>query len=648
MIQRSHEAPQPYRHKSKGKTMISSNKAGKRRGVVLAVMSAVFSLVLGLFVAVPVSAAEQGEGVENDSSVEGGAVNAQGTLGSIWKVIKGAKSVYDFGALCAKNQDADRSCFTSDEANRFGELNIKLDLLIQRQAENQEKVMATLQEIYVQLKTDDLKREIDKIRIMVEVQISTAADKVSEYVCGQQYIDALSKGEGHDGCSVTDSAGNKDAEATAKYGRPMTVADLYADGGQSPRGNAQGGLVARLVAATVGKWTNSDDKNDQENALVAKGQDLMQAIAGGSQVFGPENGILNAFIASLSSELRAQQKAAIGQRPVFLTSDFLQAMNELSEYWVNQEALYFATTIAALQLRDQKSEGDPQPIAAVLGRMTELGVNSGSSGSQHPEWALDTQLSDYSFTETNPQDSWVIQKNGTINRLRLGTTVPTFKQVQAVKEAIEQSDIKMSQLQSLYPKLLPQGKNAAWTANLGTKRLKRFQIRTTVKRYEKNPWKNINYYVPDPEAANKTYFGEKYSVTTNNKCQVQVRMWDQKPSMKEVADSDMWYSNAKFDNSKDGKYKFPTIVRGNGSKYDKIKTNSREQFDAYVTNGAVPIYDYSDNYGFSNGKLKLFGVGTLFRCNGKFGPFSRAVDLQTVSIQDQPRDGLWKKLVSKP
>lgn len=609
-------------------------------------------VLIGLFILFPMGATAQQTEQKSPAATEAKAVGVQGTFGTVVKVINGAKKVYDFGKLCAENQDANRSCFSSTEANRFAELNAKLDSIIKQQAENQAQMMAALQEIYLHLETSELKSEIDKIRNLIGVEVTTAADKLSEYLCGQQYIDAYSKGESHDGCQITDSAGNLDPIATDKYGKPKSVADLYQDGGELPRGDVHGGMVARLVAATIGKWTNSDDYNEQENYLVGKGEELMQAIAGDNQAPGPKNGILNAFISNLSAELRVKQGAKLGQKPVFLNSDFLLAMNEITEYWVSQEALFFSTTIAALQLRDRKTAGDLQLTAEVLARMTEVGVNSSSSGSKHPEWALDMQLTNYSVSEVNPLDSWIILSNGKISRLSMGGNIPTFKQIKAVKDALEKADIKMSTLQKLYPDLLPKGENPAWKAKLGVKHYKRFQISTTTKWSQQEQHENINYYTPDPEAANKHYFGEKYAATYSGDCKTMVRMWDKKPSMKEVAEFDSnnrgGMSGSKFDDNKSGKYTVLVIKRGDGRSWkgDKIKVNSKEQYDDYVTNGAVPVYDLTDNYSFSNGKLKVFGVGTLFQCTGKSGPFSRTVEGKVVTIQEQEiGEDLWQKLV---
>jgi len=638
------------RKKTDLKASIIALKQG--RVTKLVSLGASVKLLICLFILLPEGARAQQTEQKNSAITEAKTVGVQGTFGTMVKIIKGSKKVYDFGKLCSENQDADRSCFSSTEKNRFEELSAKLDFIIAQQEENQVQVMAALQEIYLHLETIELKREIEKIRYLIEVEVPIASDKLQEYFCGQQHIDAYSKGEKHDGCQITDSAGNLDPSATEKYGKPKSVADLYRDDGELPRGNVQGGLVARLVAATVGKWTTSDNDNEQENYLVSKGEELMQVIAGGGQASGPKSGILNAFIANLSAELRAQQGASLGQSPVFLTSDFLLAMNEVTEYWVHQEALFFSTTIAALQLREKKTEDDPQLIAEVLARMAEKGVNTNSSGSKHPEWALDTQLTNYSVSEANPLDSWVIMKDGKIVRLRMGGSTPTFKEIKEVKDALEKADIKMSTLQKIYPDLLPKGENPAWKAKLGVKHYKRFQISALVwgnpsSKYDSS-YKNINYYTPDPEPAKTHYFGKKHAVTYSGDCKTMVRMWDKKPSMKEVAEFDLGYSKSKFDNNKSGKYTVQVIKRGDGRrrKGDKIKVNSKEQYDAYVTNGAVPVYDLTNNASFSNGKLKLFGVGTLFQCTGKSGEFSRTVEGKVVSIQEQEiGEELWQKLV---
>lgn len=638
------------RKKTDFKASVTALKQG--RVIKLVSLGVSVKLLICLFMLLPEGATAQQTEQKNSAATEAKAVEVQGAFGTIVKIVKGSKKVYDFGKLCAENQDADRSCFSSTEKNRFEELNAKLDAIIAQQEENQAQVIAALQKIYLQLETSELKREIDKIRSLVEVQIPTASDKLKEYLCGQQYIDAYSKGEKHDGCQITDSAGNFDLSATKKYGKPKSVAELYQDGGELPRGNVHGGLVARLVAATVGKWTSSDNENEQEISLVSKGNELMQAIAGGDQAAGPKNGILNAFIANLSAELRAQQGASFGQRPVFFTSEFLLAMNEVTEYWVYQEALFFSASIAALQLRDQKTEDNPQLTAEVLARMAEYGVNSNSSGAKHPEWALDNQLTNYSVSEANPLDSWVILTDGKINRLRIGGSIPAFEKIKAVKEALEKADIKMSKLQELYPDLLPKGENPAWQSKLGVKHYKRFQINATTKYYSDQPYENIDYYTPDPEPAEKHYFTDKYAVTKSGDCTTIVRMWDKKPGMKEVAefDSNNWggMSGSKFDDNKSGVYSVLVIKRGDGRRWkgDTIIINAKEQYDAYVTNGAVPVYDLTNSSSFSNGKLKVFGVGTLFQCTGKSGPFSKTVKGTVVTIQEQEiGEGLWKKLV---
>jgi hypothetical protein len=605
-------------------------------------------MLIGFLILLSAWAVAQETDEKRSAAIEASKAGEKGALGTTVKVIKGAKSVYDFGKLCGENQDANRSCFSSEEANRFAELDSKLDSILKQQNENQKQMMAALNEIYQHLGASELKREIDKIRL-VEVQVETAAEKLGEYLCGQQHIDAYSKGESHDGCQITDSAGNLDPVATKKYGKPKSVTELYRDGGELPRGDVHGGLVARLVAATLGTWTNSD--NYQERDLVAKGQKLMQDIAGDSQAPGPVNGILNAHISNLSAKLRAEQDAMLGDRPVFLTSEFLLAMNEITEYWVGQQTLYFSTSIAALQLRDRKTEGDPQLTADVLGRMTEFGVNSTGKGPHHPEWALDTQLKNYSVSKASPSDFWVILPDKKINRLRMGGLVPTFEQIRAVKGELEKTGIKISKLQRLYPSLLPQGENSAWVAKLGVKHYKRFQIATTPR---PEYYVNISYYSPDPEPAGKHYFGEKYADIYPGDCEIKVRMWDKKPSMKEVAEYDLvWsggYYGSKFDDNKSGTYEYLTIIKGDGRRWkgDRIKANSKEQYDAYVTNGAVPLYALTDNEKYSNGKLKVFGVGTLFQCNGNAeGPYTRTVKGEVVSIQEQEiGEDLWKKLVT--
>ncbi len=576
---------------------------------------------------------------------------AQGTFGTITKVIKGSKSIYDFSKLCAENQASNRSCFSSTEANRFSELDTKLDSILKLQTENQEQIMAAFTEIYKQLGANELKHEIEKVRSM-ETEVSTATEKLGEYLCGQQHIDAYSKGESHDGCQITNSAGNLDPDATEKHGKPTSVADLYKHGGTLPRGNPQGGLVARLVAATLGTWTKSDDSNLQELDLVKKGQELMQDIAGGSQAPGTTNGILNAYISHLSEKLRAEQGAMHGDRPVFLTSEFLLAMNEVAEYWVDQQTLYFSTSIAALQLRDRKTESVPQKTAGTLASMTEFGVNTTGIEPHHPEWALDTQLKNYSVSEVSPSDFWVILPAKKINRLRIGGSAPTFEQVKEVKDAIEKAGIKISNLQNLYPSLLPQGENPAWVAKLGVTQYKRFQIKTTT-HLGWDP-ENIDYYSPDPEPAGKHYFGEKYAHLYPFDCKIMVRMWDKKPSMKEVAVYDLllrgFVYGSEFVDNKNGTYTYLTIMRGDGrkSKANSIKVNSKEQYDAYVTNGAVPIYALTDSGKNNDNKLKYFGVGTLFQCNdNQAGPYSRSVKGEIVSIQEQEiGDELWKKLVT--
>lgn len=584
----------------------------------------------------------RGVGVAATVSVPDYSTDAQGTAGSWLSAISGAVKAFQFVDSCSKNMKQGRSCFDSGELARFNDLRQGLSNLAEQMETNQAATIAALSAIIVNQKDQDVRESFRAVQEEI-TNINIAMLKYREYNNCLAHISNSAIA-----CSLSDINGLPDKAPL--YENPTSVEDLYKDLDLEYRG----GPVARFLYATLKTFGRGSD--DLAGLLRQKGLMLQHGIAGPK--LRVENGLLHSSFELMNARLIAEQGGQPGSRPTFLSTAYLQQMNDYTAYFTDLQASYFASVIAALQLRRPAMPD----LAKALERQSLEGVY------QEPNIAIGQQVQAFTFPlEDTPsaKQSWFIPRDGNLYRLErrdvrttvadYGMAAPSFGSLTLLSSALLSNRVKMSTLQERYPQAVPSGDRAAWWAQFGGE-VKRFQTHTWIKLGVSGGYQNKNHYSASM-APDYGIWGDNVAVRYNNDCVIPVRMWDTKPSSDDVWKLDFvpdphgrynwrtWGWNDTF---------FDVVKRGDGSKFFRVQPGSQTTYDTVVRTAAVPAFDLTVGHQPQPGKRAFShsfrqGVGTLYRCGGiSDDQYTRPIDSEYMSISKAKAGGLFDRLVSPP
>lgn len=555
-----------------------------------------------------------------------------GRLGlGIMDFIKGGAAIYKFASNCSYNMGLNppQSCFTQRDKAQFNVITSQLADIQAQIAANQAEIMRALTVIYKDGKYQAERQNYKDVEDAL-TEVTIAGQKYNDYLGCQTYVDAQ-QGQNPPpaACTLTNRNGNTDAAATVTYGRPTSVADLYRDLDKG----ASGGVVARLVDATIGEWApGATDPNVIGTMLSKEARFLQQHIGGADD---PTSTLLFSMFDVLNADAADAQGGKIGDTPVFLPPDYLRTMNQRAQYYVNQQGTYFASVIAALELQSRGAG----PLAQLADDLQDLAENGPT---QNKAFALPAQSTTWSFPGVDSMqdtESRIIGPDANLYSLNRVTPTPTpnpdyssltpsFALVSRMSGALVTKGIKMSTLRGLYPKTLPAGDRAAWWAQMSDV-TRRFQLQVGVGSWRHLSIQNLDYWTYYPGGRTEL-FGDNVAVTYDEACQVPVRLWDSKPTQDQVWSQDR-NSGSWGDMQEWSGADFYAIKRGDGKKYYDVTPDSAWQYNAMVTNGAAPVYDYGVTT-YADGGLNI-GPGTLWRCDGRFRTeFGNPVNASTMDI----------------
>ncbi len=551
-------------------------------------------------------------------------------------VLQGAARAYYYLQACEKNLDQKRECFDFNQDQGFTTIRQDIADLSAEIERNRVKTNAALNAVIQEIRDQEVKAAFRAVESQI-THINIAALKY------QQYNDCLAHiNRPAVPCKLSDINGNP--VSAPQYENPTSVSDLYRDLDKG----VHGGPVARFLYATLKTFNKTPD--DLEGGLRNAGLDLQHGIAGSRGRV--QTGLLYALFQSLNASEMSAQGGNPGSRPAFVTSAYLTKMNDYTQYFVDLEAAYFTTVVAAVQIQDRHTQ--LTGTAEALTNQATLGVY------KEPNLALGQQSADFTFPLTRAPKSnqaWFMPGNGKVYRTQredYSSTManydfgfPSFSTLSLLSSALMDTGVKISRLQRLYPDVLPAGDQAAWWATFGEE-IKQFQTKTHTGDEEYPKYTNRNHF-SGSQAPDYGIWGDNVAQKYDYDCVIPVRMWDNKPSPDAVWDKDFAAKWIRFYNFDWEKTYFEAVKRGDGNTYFKLEPGSKRTYDTVVQNGAVPAYDLSVGYGLKHtaafARPIRQGVGTFYRCAGwRDEQYTNPITGYYMWIVPYRTDGLFERL----